>query len=262
MAKKVNVYSLEGKPIKALILPKVFGTPIRPDVIKRVVIALQSHRLQPKGRDIMAGKKTTAESRGVGLGIARIPRVKGEGYPKAGRGALAPGTVGGREAHPPRVEKKIWKRINKKERRLAIRSAIAATARKDLVAQRGHRIDFVVELPLVVSDDMQKLRKAKEVRPVLMKLGVWPDVVRVKEGIRERAGKGKKRGRRLKVGKGPLFVIDRDEGIASAALNYPGIDVIPVNNLNAELLAPGTHAGRLTVWTESAFNKLDKIFGE
>lgn len=243
-------------------LSRVFETPIRSDIIRRAVIAIQSHRFQPQGRNVMAGKRTTAESRGVGLGIARIPRVKGEGYPKAGRGAMAPSTVGGREAHPPLIGRKIWKGINKKERRLATRSAIAATAREEIVVSRGHIISAVAELPLVVSDYVQKLKRAKEVKELFMKLGIWPDVVRVKERIKERAGKGKKRGRRLKVGKGPLIIIEKDDGIVNAASNYPGVDVVPVNKLNVELLAPGTHAGRLTIWTESAFKKLDELFGD
>ena len=131
--KTAKIFDLQGKPIGKVALPAVFATPLRPDVIKRAVLAIQSSRLQPQGRDPMAGKKTSAESRGTGLGIARIPRVKGGG----GRAALAPGTVGGRQPHPPTSEKKITKRIPKKEAHLALLSAIAATASKENVASRG-----------------------------------------------------------------------------------------------------------------------------
>jgi large subunit ribosomal protein L4e len=210
----------------------------------------------------MAGKRTTAESLGVGRGLARIPRVKGERYPRALTGALAPGTVGGRRAHPPVVEKKIRKKINKKERRLAIRSAIAATIMKEVIASRGHVIDKIKSLPVVVVDQLQKLKRAKEVREVLINLGVWPDVERAKRRIKVRPGKGKMRGRRLKRAKSALLVISKDEGIVKAASCQPGLDIVQVKDLNAELLAPGAQPGRLTIWTESALKQLDELFSD
>ncbi|MEM3017800.1 MAG: 50S ribosomal protein L4, partial [Candidatus Bathyarchaeia archaeon] len=71
----VGVYDLEGNEKARLTLPRVFQTEFRPDIIRRSVVALQTHRLQPKGRDPMAGKRTTAESFGVGRDLARVPRV-------------------------------------------------------------------------------------------------------------------------------------------------------------------------------------------
>jgi len=258
--RKINIYTLSGKTTRKTRLPRVFQMSFRPDVIRRVVVALQSHRIQPQGRNVMAGKRTTAESFGVGLGISRIPRVKGSRHRKAGQGAFAPGTVGGRQAHPPKVEKKIYKRINKKEGRLAIRSAIAATADKSLVASRGHVVEKVPSLPIVVSDRIQSVREASRVKKVFEALGVWSDVERVKSSRKIRAGKGKMRGRRTKMGVGPLIVVSEDRGIGKAASNHLGVDVVKVEDLNAELLAPGTHAGRLTIWTESAIKKLNNLF--
>jgi len=254
-----QVYDLQGKVVKRVSLPEVFQTPVRPDIIKRAVIAIQSHRFQPQGRDVMAGKRTTAESRGVGYDLSRIPRIKGGGA-LSGSGALAPGTVGGRQAHPPIAEKIIAKAINKKERRLAIRSAISATANKDLAASRGHVVSRVRGFPLIVVDDIQNLKTANDVKEAFVKLRIWSDVIRVKEGTRTRAGKGKMRGRRLKHGRGPLIVIAEDGGISRAASNFPGVEVIRVRNLNAEALAPGTYPGRLTVWAESAVKGLNELF--
>ena len=57
------------------------------------------------------------------------------------------------------------------------------------------------------------------------------------------------------------IVITEDLGIVKAASNLPGVNVVKVEDLNAELLAPGTHPGRLVVWTESAFISLDKVWG-
>jgi large subunit ribosomal protein L4e len=252
-----KVFDLKGEEVATLNLPHIFHTPSRPDVIKRAVVAIQSHRFQPQGRDPMAGKRTTAESRHAGQGIARVPRMKERGS----RAAFAPGTVGGRSAHPPTVEKKIRKKIPKKEMRLALRSAIAATASKEAVASRGHMIEDVPDFPLVVVDEIQGVKRTKDIEEALVNLGVWPDIFRVKESRKVRAGKGKMRGRKMKQAVGPLLVITKNEGVAEAARNLPGVQVASVENLNAELLAPGTHPGRLTVWTSSALEKVETVFG-
>jgi large subunit ribosomal protein L4e len=83
----------------------------------------------------------------------------------------------------------------------------------------------------------------------------------VEESRNIRAGKGKYRGRRIKQAVGPLIVIAEDKGIMQAARNIPGVDVVTVNNLNAEVLAPGAHPGRLTMWTSGAIEKLNKLYG-
>ncbi len=255
--KRAKIFDLQGKLIGKTTLPAVFETPLRPDVIKRAVLAIQSSRIQPQGRDPMAGKKTSAESRGTGMGIARIPRVKGGG----GRAAFAPSTVGGRQPHPPRAEKKIVKRIPKKEARLALFSAIAATASEEKVASRGHAIEDVPQIPLIVADSIESLTKTKEVEEAFTILGVLSDINRVKASRNIRAGKGKRRGRRIKQAVGPLVVVAESKGLAKAARNLPGVDVAVVKNLNAEMLAPGTHAGRLTLWSKSAIEQLDKLYG-
>jgi len=251
-----SVFDLEGKKVGRIKIPSVFNTSIRPDVIKKAVVAIQTHRIQPQGRDVMAGKRTTAESWGVGHGIARIPRLK-----DSRRAAFAPGTVGGRQAHPPVVEKKIKKKIPKKEKRLALFSAVAATGIREIVAERGHIVDSVPDLPLVVTDDIQNLKRTRDVKNVFINLGVWPDVYRVKESIKIRAGKGKMRGRRKKMAVGPLIVVSENGGIMEAARNLPGVEVSYVKDLNPEILAPGTHPGRLTVWTKSSIEELKKWNG-
>lgn len=100
MAKKVNVYGINGEPLRSIKLPDVFDTPYRPDIIKRAVLSSRFARIQPYGVDKMAGKHTTAESRGPGMGISRTPRVKGSQYPAAMRGGLVTMAVGGRKRIP------------------------------------------------------------------------------------------------------------------------------------------------------------------
>ncbi len=72
--KTAEIFDLQGESTGKITLPTVFATPLRPDVIKRAVLAIQSSRIQPQGRDPMAGKRTTAESRGTGMAMARVPR--------------------------------------------------------------------------------------------------------------------------------------------------------------------------------------------
>lgn len=251
-----KLFDLKGASVDKVKVPKVFSTPLRPDVIKRAVVTIQTHRVQPQGRDPMAGKRTTAESQGVGLGISRVPRQEG-----GNRARFAPGVVSGRAAFPPRVEKKIWKKLPRKEMKLALRSAIAATGSKDIVANRGHAVEDIPDFPLVVIDEIQKLKKTKEVEEALAALGVLSDIYRVKDSRKVRAGKGKMRGRKMKQAVGPLLVIEKNDGIAEAARNLPGVEITTTKDLNVELLAPGTHPGRLTIWTNSAFESLNTRFG-
>lgn len=252
----VKTYSLKGKGGTTIDLPSHFETPYRPDLIKRAVLAVQSRRFQPHGVDELAGKRNTAQSWQTGHGRSRIPRIKGSGTSAANKGGFAPGTVGGRVAHPPEARKVLVERINKKENRLAIRSAIAATANKDRVGERGHKIEKVPEFPLVVDNALESLITTKEIVEVAEKLGLAADLQRSVEGSNIRAGKGKMRGRKKRIPKSFLIVVGEDQGIGLAARNLPGVDVVEVHGLNAELLAPGTHPGRLVMWTVSALERL------
>jgi len=257
---KVSVYSLNGKKTGDTVeLPKVFEEDVRPDLIKRAVLSSQSARYQPQGRDPFAGKRTSAESWGPGRGVSRVSRVKGSRYSAAGRGAFIPQAVGGRLAHPPSAEKRIIKKINAKERRKATASAIAATGIKELVGKRGHVIDKVPEIPLVVSDELESVKTAKEVKDAFSKLGLSDDLERARDW-KVRAGKGTMRGRRYKKKKSALLVISDDGGISLGAGNYSGVDVVKAEHLGVEQLAPGTHYGRLTVYTKSAIEKIAERF--
>ena len=254
-SKNIEVYDISGKSHENIGLPSIFSAPFRPDVIQKAVIALHSRTYQPQGRNPMAGKRTTAESVGVGKDLARVPRIKG-----ANRAAFAPMTVKGRLTHAPSPRRRLAKRINKKERLLAFWSAIAATASKDLVASRGHEVKKVPSIPLVVSNEFQNLKTTAEAKKAFEELGLWDDVKRARGGAKIRAGKGRVRGRRVKHPRGPLLVVLKDEGIGKAARNLAGVDIVEVSNLNVEDLAPGTHAGRLTVWTKSALEFVENRF--
>jgi len=246
--RNVKIFGADGKVVSELSLPSVFTSILRRDIITKAVVAQQSHRLQPQGRNPMAGKRTTAESFGVGRGISRVPRVGGHG-PLSGTAAFAPGTMGGRMAFPPVTSKRTAKSMNKKERRVALDSAIAATGSTDLVRGRGHKFDEDIELPLIVTDDVEKFSKSSAAKTFLAAIGVSDDIDRVKKSKRIR---GKNRTHSV----GPLLVVSEYQGAQRAFENFEGVDVVRVKDLNVEALAPGTHPGRLTIWTESAVKTL------
>ncbi len=133
----IKIVDSDGKDAGEMTLPTVFSSGLRRDIITKAVVAQHSHRFQPQGRNPMAGKRTTAESFGVGRGISRVPRVGGHG-PLSGTAAFAPGTMGGRSAFPPVPWKRTAKMMNRRERRVALDSAIAATGSIELVRHRGH----------------------------------------------------------------------------------------------------------------------------
>ncbi|MEM3849006.1 MAG: 50S ribosomal protein L4, partial [Zestosphaera sp.] len=172
--RKVPVLSAGGEVIGELTLPPIFSLPIRKDLIRRAFLAAFTARLQPKGRDPLAGKRRVGESWGIGHSSARVPRLDN------GRAVIAPMTRGGRPAHPPKVEKILREDINRKEKLRALASAIAATSVPQLVRQRGHVFGREV-LPVIVEDSALKVSKTGEARKVLASIGVIADVMRAGE---------------------------------------------------------------------------------
>ncbi|MFC6726260.1 50S ribosomal protein L4, partial [Halobium palmae] len=129
-----------------------------------------------------------------------------------------------------------------------------ATADAERVAERGHRFDGDLDLPLVVSDEFEELVKTKEVVAFLEAVGVHADVEHSEENRTVKAGRGKTRGRKYTRPTSILFVTSEEP--SKAARDLAGVDVATASEVNAEDLAPGTHAGRLTVWTESAVEEV------
>jgi large subunit ribosomal protein L4e len=264
MKMKVDVFDLQGKPIEKIDLPSVFKEPVRQDLIQRAFLVTQSKKRQPYGTDVEAGKRTSAHYHGyrrhrytmMNRELARMQRLHGKTVPFLTlRARFVPQAVKGRTAHPPKVEKVWAQKINEKERKKAIRSAIASTAIKELVSVRGHKVEEVKSFPIIVEDKIQEINKTKEMVEFLKRIGLEKELERIRER-RIRAGKGKTRGRKYHKKVGPLFVITEDKGIGKAVKNLLGCDVCRVENLGVVDLAPGAANGRLTLFSLSAINKL------
>ncbi len=261
---EVKVLDTENKEKGKVKLPAQFEEEIRPDMIKRAVLAIKSHKRQVHGASPEAGLRASAKIskrrhnyRGMyGFGISRTPRkiLSRRGTRMNWQGAIVPGTVGGRRAHPPNAEKSWWQKINKKERKTAIRSAISASIKKELVEERGHKVS---NYPLIIDAAFENMDKTKNVKDTLNNLGLQDELKRC-EIKKVRAGKGKTRNRKYKKRKGPLIIVSKECKLSRSANNIPGIDICEVKNINAELLAPGTVPGRLTLWSKPAIELMEK----
>src|SRR3989338_1070581 len=168
---KLDVLDLSKNKIGEIKMPLQFEEEFRPDFIRRAVLAVQSHKRQAYAASSDAGKRSSAklsrrrrDYRGsYGFGISRVPRkiMTRRGTRMNWVGAFAPGTVGGRKAHPPKTEKIWWKKINEKERLKALRSAIAATISKDIVA--GHGTSVPINYPFVLDEKIELLDKTASI---------------------------------------------------------------------------------------------------
>lgn len=246
-------------------LPSQFSESFRPDLIKRAVNALRSAARQPYGTSPEAGKRHSSKLskrrrkyRGCyGFGISRVNRkiLSRRGTRMYWVGTFSPQTVGGRRAHPPKAGKIFEQKINQKERRKAIRSAMAAAMNKTIVTKRGHKVPE--EYPFILDSSIEQLKRTVDVKAALKKLGFESEMER--SLIKKiRSGMGKLRGRKYQKKKGLLVLVGDDCPLLKAAQNIPGLNIAKTKELNTEMLAPGSLPGRATLWTEKAVDIIEK----
>ena len=266
-----EVYDIDVELGKKVSLPDSFNSEIRSDLVKLAVASARANRRQAYGsnahvgkRKPMSGMKHSVEWWGKGRGVSRIMRRTGQR-----RAAQNPHTLGGRRAHGPKVEKDWSRKLNRNERRLARNSALAATTNIDMVSNRGHRFaEEISSLPIVLGDYSENGEKidiesfnlsggTRKVNAIFEALGLGDDLRRARDGRKIRAGKATMRGRVHKTPKSVLLVVASKDGLAKAARNLPGVDVVAAKDLSAEHLAPGGDLGRLTVFTKAAVEALN-----
>lgn len=258
----ITVYSEKSEASgETVSLPSVFKAPIRPDIVNFIHQQVSKNSRQPYCVSSKAGHQTSAESWGTGRAVARIPRVRGGGTHRSGQGAFGNMCRGGRMFAPTKPWRRWHRRVNVNQKRYALVSAIAASGVPALVQSKGHMIQDVPEFPLVVSDKIQEYSKTKQAVIFLRRIKAWNDIQKVEKSQRFRAGKGKMRNRRRIQRRGPLIVYGQDQGIRKAFRNIPGVDLMNINKMNLLKLAPGGHVGRFVIWTKSAFDQLDALYG-
>jgi len=244
-----------------LAMPAVFLAPIRPDIVQFVHTNMRKNARQAYGVSDNAGMQHSAASWGTGRAVSRIPRVSGGGTSRAGQAAFGNMCRKGRMFNPTRTWRKWHRKINTNQKRYAVASALAASALPSLVLARGHKIAEVPEVPLVLEDSNESIQRTKQAINALKGVGAYDDVEKVKASRKLRRGKGKMRNRRHVQRLGPLVVYKEDSGIVQAMRNLPGVELAQVERLNLLQLAPGGHMGRFIVWTQSAFEALNGIYG-
>ncbi|MFW5746126.1 MAG: 50S ribosomal protein L4 [Nanoarchaeota archaeon] len=260
---KVDVRDAENKKVGSVDLPGQFGESVRVDLIQRAALAAQNNKRQAYGAKEDAGMRHSADLsrrrrqyRGsYGFGISRVPRkiLSRNGTRMYWVGAVSPGTVGGRRAHAPKPEKVWAQKINIKERRKAIRAALSATIDAAVVAKRGHKVPE--GYPFVLDEAFESMAKTADVVKALEALGLSDELGRSSRKT-IRAGRGKARGRKYKKAVGPLVIVSGKCDMAKAARNIPGVTVKSVDQLDADVLAPGCAPGRLALFTKKAIDKL------
>ncbi|CAD7684882.1 unnamed protein product [Nyctereutes procyonoides] len=247
----ISVYSEKGESSgKNVTLPAVFKAPIQPDIVNFVHTNLHKNNRQPYAVSELASHQTSAESWGTGRAVTGIPR-----------SALGNMCRGGRMFAPTKTWRRWHHRVNTTQKQYAICCALAASALPALVMSKSHHVEEVPELPLVVEDKVEGYKKTKEAVLLLKKLKAWNDIKKVYASQRMRADKGKMRNRYHIQCRGPCIIYNEDNGIIKAFRNIPGIILLNVSKLNILKLAPGRHVGHFCIWTESAFCKLDNLYG-
>ena len=259
----LSVYSLSGsKSGSEVPLPAVMTAPLRPDIVQFVHTNINKNKRQAYAVSIYAGKQVSASSWGTGRAVARIPRVGGGGTSRSGQGAFGNMCRGGRMFAPTKTWRKWTRKVNTTQKRYAVASALAASAIPSLVMARGHHIDNVPEVPLVLENGVESTKKTSQAKEILAAVGAYDDVEKAAASKKIRAGKGKARNRRYVMRRGPLVIYSKNDGVEQAFRNLPGVELCCVERLNLLQLAPGGHLGRFCVWSQSAIEALDTIYGE
>ena len=257
---KITTYTTSGTKEGEIELPLIFSTPFRRELIHKAWTNITSHKFQPQGRHPTAGQDVVADSNDppTGQGVSRVARAQGGGGGRQGQGAEVASTRGGRQAHPPIVSKVIYKKLNKKENKLALCSAIAATQSKEIIGSRGHKVENLKTFPIVISDDIESITKTKEALKILDSLNLMQDVDRLKSR-KARSGKSLLRGRGAKIGKSVLFVVSNSKQLSKACGAIPGVEARAAKDLSVLDLAPGGDPIRLVVYSKSALKEIEKI---
>jgi large subunit ribosomal protein L4e len=163
---------------------------------------------------------------------------------------------------PTKTWRKWHRKINTQQKRYAVASSLAASSIPALVMARGHIIDEVPEIPLVLDTSLESTKKTSAARDILAAVGAMDDVDKAANSKQIRAGKGKMRNRRYTLRRGPLVIYANNDGVEQAFRNLPGVELCCVDRLNLLQLAPGGHMGRFCIWSQAALEALDTIYGE
>ncbi len=249
---KASVYNSTGEKMSQIELPKIFSAEIREDIVRKYLEADKFiHPYAPKKG---AGMRQSASGtishqrhdwKGhYGQGISRIARktMSRRGNRFIWVAANAPGTRGGRKAHPPKGIGKE-KKINKKEIKLAFNSAFASTANSELIKKRYSTIQKI-EAPIIIETIPKKTKELISMLKNILKENY--EIAIKKKSVR--AGKGKSRGRKYKSNAGILVLTSAKENS-----KFSGFDIKNLKDVSISDFYP---LGRIAIYTKKALEEL------
>jgi len=242
-------------------LPPVFDSPIREDITKKVHDSLFSR--QPYAVSPLAGRQSSKHKQShcrrkfktlYGKGISRVPRKalwrRGDQFYWVG--VYSPGIRGGRAAHPPKGVRRI-RNINKKEKILALKSCLAATASKTIL-QKNYPNLKPSSFPLIIESSLLD-KKTKEIFKFLE-----DQKIEIKAKKKVRPGIGKVRGRKYKNTRKVLLVLGKNEAQKIQKLKSLNLNISNTNQLNVKELSLNGKPGKLTIYTENSIKELGEKF--
>jgi len=260
---KAKILDIKGKEKGTIDLPKCFGAAIREDIVSKVLEVKKTQ--QPYAPSPIAGNQHSASGKLIhrrhvwksqyGRGMSRIPRkiMSRRGSQFNWVGATVPNAVGGRRAHPPKVESMVnTLKINKKELKIALCSALTATTKEDLIVKRYKSLEKgkIKQLPLIIES---KVIKTKDLISLVKNIfGDVSSIVIKNKTIR--AGKGKMRGRKYKSNAGLLIVTGKEDKLKTKRFEMASASKLGVNDL-----ARGGQ-GRIVIYTENAIKEIAQRF--
>ena len=255
---KAQLYSSSGEKKSEISLPELFDHKSREDLALKYFEAEKFSLRQPYSNYDEAGRRHSASGKishrrhkwqgAYGKGISRIPRKKmwRRGTQFHWIGAEVSSTRGGRSINAPRG---LYtpRKINKKEKKLAIISGLSATFNINMINKRYSTLGNAKVCSAVIESIPTK---TKDLLASTKKIfGSASDkVFKIKQ---VRAGKGKKRSRKYKSNAGFLVIAGKDENT-----KVSGLDVKKVSELRMKDLYP---LGRLTLYTQKALEDLKHV---
>ena len=235
---KAKIFSINNEAAEEIELPACFNEQVREDLIQKVYEA--SKKKQPYAPYYLAGMRHSASGiikharrkwkTAYGYGISRVPR---KIFSRSGNrfnwaGAEIASARGGRQAHPPKVEGMINDRkINKKEFKKSIISALAASSYYDLVSRNYPKLTKL-PLPLIFESKITEL-KANELNKLLAK-NLNPYSKRV------------------------LILTAKNEKLKAKNFDNSRVSALKISELTC-----GGRPGKLIVFTEKAIEELKQL---
>lgn len=259
---KAKLFDKSGKEKGTVELPNNFNSAVRTDVLLKVFESQKLIDSQSYGMMYGAGawysasgiskKRRNVWKNTYGKGISRTPRkiMSRSGSSFNWIGATAPNTRGGRSAHGPTSDKNLFRKINKKELKLAFNSALSSSVNPKFIESK---YGVKGETGLVFDNKILET-KTKEFVETMQKVfgSNFEKIFKVKT---VRAGVGKSRGRKYKSNAGLLFVIANEEKMSRS-----GITVVKVKDLKVSDLTPNGIPGRFICYTENAIKQIGERF--